>query len=385
MKPIVEPAQRVPIYCWSDSIDPLSFERLKALARWERLAGPIAVMPDIHFAGETSVGTVLVTENCVLPTAIGDDLGCGMCSRAFEFDARELERRDLECIVEKIGQHVPTGRRVHRQAQTMGKTLLEARLSTRSLDHQHEWLGSRHLGTLGGGNHFIELQRETLGRLWVTVHSGSRGIGAAIATHHGKAARSTQKPDDLLPAIEMGTPEAAAFLNDLDWALRFASANRRQMMEQVVNVLHEFTGRVIESSEMFDVAHNIIAIERHGDRMLAVHRKGAMPAGAGKRGIIPGSLGTASYIVEGLGNELSYGSCSHGAGRKLTRGDARRKISPNDLRRQMGRVVYPRWIEAALVEEAPGAYKDIKEVLAQQEDLVCAVLRLEPIAVVKGN
>jgi tRNA-splicing ligase RtcB len=385
VREIFDSPQRVPICCWAAEIDPLSLERLKMLARWGRLAGPIAVMPDIHFAGDVCVGTVLATDRCVLPTAIGEDLGCGMCSRSFELDAREFGRHDLERIVERIGERIPTGRRVHRQAQAMDQPLLEAALSTHSLSHQRDWLGTRHIGTLGGGNHFIELQHDPLWRLWVTVHSGSRGIGAAIASHHAKVTATRRNPSDLLPVIELETKEATNFFNDLGWALKFAAANRRRMMEEVVKVVDESSGRSIESTELFDVAHNLIGVESHGGRTLVVHRKGAMPAGAASRGIIPGSMGTASYIVDGLSHCGSYASCSHGAGRRLTRGEAHRKISRNELRRQMARVVYPRQIEEALIEEAPAAYKDIRDVLDQQRELVRPVLRLEPLAVVKGK
>jgi len=267
----------------------------------------------------------------------------------------------------------------------MDQPLLEAALSTHSLSHQRDWLGTRHIATLGGGNHFIELQHDPLWRLWVTVHSGSRGIGAAIASHHAKVTATRRNPADLLPVIELETKEAANFFNDLDWALKFAAANRRRMMEEVVKVIDESSGRSIESTELFDVAHNLITVESNGGRTLVVHRKGAMPAGAGSRGIIPGSMGTASYFVEGLSHAGSYASCSHGAGRRLTRGEAHRKISRNELRRQMARVVYPRQIEEALIEEAPAAYKDIRDVLDQQRELVRPVLRLEPLAVVKGK
>jgi tRNA-splicing ligase RtcB (3'-phosphate/5'-hydroxy nucleic acid ligase) len=270
---------------------------------------------------------------------------------------------------------------VHTAPQPLPDSLRETSLSTGTLTHQRDWLGRRHIGTLGGGNHFIELQRDTLNRLWVTVHSGSRGIGAAIASHHARAATL-----DTLPFIEAASQEAAAFLSDLNWALDFASENRKRMMEQVVSALTDSIGKTV-SHDFFDVAHNVITQEIHGGRTLFVHRKGAMPAAAGMRGIIPGSMGTASYIVEGLGNLASYASCSHGAGRLLSRSEARKRISLKDLRRQMQHVVYSdeHSVVAALVEEAPAAYKDIKAVLKQQSDLVKPVLRLEPLAVIKGG
>lgn len=386
MKILAEPDQKVEIHSWADRIDPPSLKLLQKLARWGRLAGPIAVMPDVHFASGVCVGTVLATRDCVLPTAIGEDLGCGMCSKRFEFDTAQWSRADLENLVAKIMGRVPTGRHVHREAQPPAGGLPASELSTKSLEHQKMWLGSRHLGTLGGGNHFIELQRDTARQLWVTVHSGSRGIGAAIAGHHAKAARADSRNTAPLPVMEMGSGNAAAFLADLKWALAFAAANRRRMLDEVTAILRQSFGAEADAASFFDVAHNLVAIETHGGRECVVHRKGAMPARAGQRGIIPGSMGTASYLVEGLGNETSYASCSHGAGRRLSRAEAHAKISIQDLRRQMAKVVFPdaRGIERALIEEAPVAYKDIKAVLAQQEDLVRPMLRLEPLAVVKG-
>ena len=153
MNVISDPQQKIPIYSWADRIDPLSLQRLKTLARWDRLAGPIAVMPDIHFSGDVCIGTVLVTEDCVLPTAIGEDLGCGMCSQCFDFDARALDRDALRRLVAEIMKDVPVGRRVHSTPQALSDVLRESALSTGALAHQRDWLGSRHLGTLGGGNH----------------------------------------------------------------------------------------------------------------------------------------------------------------------------------------------------------------------------------------
>jgi tRNA-splicing ligase RtcB (3'-phosphate/5'-hydroxy nucleic acid ligase) len=263
------------------------------------------------------------------------------------------------------------------------EALSRAELSTGSLVHQNEWLGARHFGTLGGGNHFIELQTDSGGRLWCTVHSGSRGVGAAIAMHHARIAAHAPKGTPL-PWFELGSANASAFLNDLELALGYAAENRREMLQQVAAALRDYVGR-IDGEVQFDIAHNTIDRERHGGVELLIHRKGAMPARAGQRGIIPGSMGTASYIVEGLGHQGSYESCSHGAGRRLSRTEARQRITVSELSRQISHVVLPpRCDRRALVEEAPSAYKDIKEVLAQQQELVRKVMRLTPLAVVKG-
>lgn len=374
------------IRAWAGRVDRECQKVLDRLARWGRLAGPIAVMPDVHLSGDVCVGTVLATRDCVLPTSVGEDLGCGMQCHALDVDAMRLNRADLELIVESGLQRIPTGRRAHREAQALPETLRARVLSSSSLEHQKLWLGARHLGTLGGGNHFIELQRDTSGQLWLTVHSGSRGIGAAIANHHAKVAavRSASERGPL-PFLELNSQEEAAFTNDLEWALEYAARNRSRLAESILVVIEDVLGARIKSADSFDVPHNFIRREIQPDGgTLVVHRKGAMPAQKGSRGVIPGSMGTASYIVEGLGNPLAYSSCSHGAGRQLSRKEARLKIRQEDLFRQMKHVVFPKHLARDLVEESPEAYKDIREILELQSDLVKPLLRLEPLAVIKG-
>lgn len=260
---------------------------------------------------------------------------------------------------------------------------------SRALEHLRDWLGPRHLGTLGGGNHFIELQADPNGQLWVSIHSGSRGPGAAIAGHHDKVARSGHGHKDAsgLWIMEWESPAGHAFRQDLAWALLFAVANRRAILEQVAGVLGRYTGRKLELALAFDVPHNSISQEIHDGKQLVVHRKGASSAPAGARGILPGSMGTTTYVIEGLGNPLAYGSSAHGAGRRLTRTEARRRISPEQLRREIAHVVCSgnQRLDGTLVEEAPSAYKDVREVLREQEDLVYPILRLHPLAVVKGD
>lgn len=383
MKKIFEPPQRVAICSWADRIDAESLRTLRRLARWDRLAGPIAVLPDVHAAGDVCVGTVLATEDVVLPTSIGQDLGCGMCTARLGIDADALASDDWARLVARLWETIPTGRRAHGEAQPLSKELLEIPLSTRQLDHARAWLGARHVGTLGGGNHFVELQRGPDGALWATVHSGSRGAGAAIANHHARIARR----DGALPWLSRGSPEASAFLADHEWAISYAKANRARMLDLVVEAVAGHLGKSVQPCEVFDVTHNLIASETHDGRDLLIHRKGAMPMPRGARGLIPGSMGTASYLVEGLGCESSYETSSHGAGRQLSRAEAHRRVTLKDLQRQTRHVALPSdpRVWRALVEEAPASYKDIRKVLRQQEDLVRPVLRLEPRAVLKGG
>jgi len=387
MREIHDGKQSVALHSWADRIDPLSLQSLQRLARWDRFGGPIAILPDVHTAGDVCVGTVLATRDCVIPAAVGEDLGCGMQVRGLDLDAAWFTREKLERLVANVLSDVPVGSRVHVRPQRISDALLQTQLSTSTLEHSKSWLAERHVGTLGGGSHFIELQRDTAGRLWLTIHSGSRGIGAAIATHHAKVAQTHAGPHPKLGVLALNSAAADAFWNDLQWALSVAAENRRTMAERVLARIHAETGSPVREFENFDVAHNLIQREIQPDgRTLVIHRKGAMPAALGMRGIIPGSMATASYLVEGLGNPASYASCSHGAGRALSRSEARKKISVAELQRQMRHVVFPktRGLEHALIEEAPRAYKDIKEVLAHQSDLVKPILRLEPLAVIKG-
>ena len=388
MKEYLDPSQKVPIRSWASRIDRASMMQLTALARSDRLAGPVAVMPDVHMANEVCVGTVLAAKDCVFPTAIEMDLGCGMCAQSYPLDLGQFCRGDLERIHNELMRDIPTGRRVHSQPQEMSEALRGRQLSTKALEHVKLWLGSRHLGTLGGGNHFIEIQHDPSGKLWAAVHSGSRGIGGAIYAHHAKIAAGIPQTD-VLPCFHLNTELADAFFNDLDWAIRFGAENRKRMLDAVTMHLETFVGAKLEPAGFFDAGHNLISVESHpcwSSAPLVVHRKGAMPAGAGTRGIIPGSMGTASYLVEGLGEGASFQSCSHGAGRKMSRAEAHKNILLKDFQRQMSHVIYPHGqrMDRALIEEAPGAYKDIKEVLALQSELVRPLLRLMPVAVVKG-
>jgi tRNA-splicing ligase RtcB len=260
--------------------------------------------------------------------------------------------------------------------------LLAPPLSTGALEHARARLGPKHLGTLGGGNHFIELDRDGGGDLWLLVHSGSRGLGSAIAAHHLRAADEGAYGD--IPGLRCDTEQGKACLADIEWALRFARANRNTLVGRATEALVELTGQGPDESSRVDVHHNFVRFEEHFGRLLLVHRKGAIAAPAGEWALIPGSMATASYIVEGRGEPQSFCSASHGAGRVMTRREAREQIRPERFAQSMRRVVFDQRRRASLVEEAPAAYRDIGEVLEDEADLVRPTVRLEPIAVLKG-
>lgn len=302
-------------------------------------------MPDLHVAHGVAVGSVFATEHTIVPAALGGDLGCGMSATRFDFPAASWSRRDLERLLAELGDVIPPGRRC----------------ATHALQRAIERLAPRHLGTLGGGNHFVELDRDGGGDLWLLIHSGSRGVGSAIAAHHSRV-------------VDADSP----CLADLEWAFSFALRNRDAIREAAVQVLK------LEPIETIDVHHNFVQREVHFGRPLWVHRKGAIAAPAGGRALIPGSMGTASYVVEGLGEPTSFGSASHGAGRVMTRKQAHHEITADKLRHSLRRVVFDERRVRSLIEEAPAAYRDIGEVLEDERDLVVPRVRLEPIASLKG-
>jgi tRNA-splicing ligase RtcB len=382
---IFEPdrGQRVPIRVWARSVSPEAVRQLVRIASEPYVVEHVAAMADVHVSEGVAVGTVFATEHTVVPKSLGGDLGCGMSAVRIELDADAFDRGLLESVVSNLGRAIPTGSATHRGAGVLvPDDLLSSPLSTRTLEHARSALARRHLGTLGGGNHFIELDRDADGHLWLLVHSGSRGLGASIADHHTRVAHTTGST--WLPALDTRTPSGEAYLQDVTWALLFARANRAKLVASALEVIFESVGEALEHTEIVDIHHNFVARESWFGRDLLIHRKGAISVPLGAKALIPGSMGTASYVVAGLGNEAAFGSCSHGSGRVMSRKEARAKITPHSLARAMKRVVYPEHLARDLVEEAPAAYRDVSDVLEDQEDLVTRVVRLEPIAVLKG-
>lgn len=380
---IFEPdrGQRVPIRIWARAISPETVRQLQQIARRPYVVEFVAAMADAHLSEGVAVGTVFATERTVVPRALGGDLGCGMSALRIGERAESLDRRTLEEILRALGRVVPTGDRLHRgRGIEVPEALLATALSTRSLERSREALARRHLGTLGGGNHFLELDRDPDGGLWLLVHSGSRGLGAAVAAHHARVAETSG--EDVLAGLDTETPSGSAYLNDVRWALDFARSNRSALSARALEVIGDFIPISVEQE--IDIHHNFVDRERWFGREVYVHRKGAVAIPSGTFALVPGSMGTASYIVEGVGSEDAFGSCSHGAGRVMSRKEARATIRPEALERAMRRVVYPEGHSRHLVEEAPAAYRDIGEVLDDQEDLIRRRLRLEPIAVLKG-
>ena len=336
----------------------------------------MAVMPDVHLAAEVCVGLAVATSRLLYPQAVGRDIGCGMLAARFDVEAAVLHNAKLAGrVLAGIGRAIPARRRNRSAVIGQPNEVANAELSDPRLDAIRRKEGLLEFATLGSGNHFIELQSDEDGRLWLMVHSGSRALGQAIVEHH----RARAEPvDQRLWALDAGSEAGMAYLHDVARARAYADASRRAIAEEVARVLRDAVGARLCWETLITTDHNHVAFERHGGRELWVHRKGAMPARLGESGVLPGSMGTLSFHVEGRGHEPALCSSAHGAGRSMSRGEARAKVSERALLRQMGPVWFDVRLARALCDEAPAAYKDIREVLAAQHELVKVTRTLRP-------
>jgi tRNA-splicing ligase RtcB len=375
---MTEPQPACPVTMWL--CEPLSTDVQWAIDRLRRLpdAQAVAVLPDVHQAADVCVGVALATTDCVYPAAVGGDIGCGMLAVGLQADAGYLQSAvQAARLLSDLYDVVPANK--HRQSQELPDDLRDTTLSDDRLERLKLRDGAVQLGTLGRGNHFVEFQRDAEDRLWLMIHSGSRGLGQAISEHHQQ--RCTDRGG--LPGLIADDAAGMAYRHDLDWARRYAAANRLAMARAIEARLTA-EGITFDWTTAIHSDHNHVARERHADREVWVHRKGAMPAADGVPGVIPGSMGTGSVHVIGRGCAASLQSCSHGAGRRLTRTAARQR-SRRDLLREMQHVWFDRRFADDFREEAPAAYKDLRAVLRAQRDLMRIVRELRPILVYKGR
>jgi tRNA-splicing ligase RtcB len=373
---------------WASELDEATLEQAARTARLPILAGPIALMPDAHLGVGATIGSVIATETAVIPSAVGVDIGCGMAARRLELRDRDLPDAGLDGWVDRMHTAVPAGLgRWHREPSPAALAWLGDHPAPEGLDRTRV---ASQLGTLGSGNHFVELARDEDGLVWILLHSGSRGGGNRLASRHTKIARrlheglGTRLEDPELSWLQGGTPEFDAYIRDLGWSQAYARENRRLMLEATHRQLEAELGREIGAIDEVNCHHNYTELEEFDGRRLWITRKGAIHAGVGSRGLIPGSMGQRSYVVRGLGNDDSYRSCSHGAGRRMSRTRARKTLSVESLERQM---VGRSWQSAdarALLDEHPDAYKPIDRVMRDQADLVEIEHELEGLANYKG-
>jgi tRNA-splicing ligase RtcB len=372
-----------PLFTWLAM--PMEPEAAKTIERVRRADDVVhvAVMPDVHLANDVCVGTAMATTRLVYPSAVGGDIGCGMLAIPFDCDADVV--RDPTAagqILRLLGERIPTDRRHRSRTVPFPADLRPDDLSHPSLVAAVKDHGHLQLGTLGGGNHFVELQSDSGGRLWAMIHTGSRAMGQSVRSHH--LARATVKSHGLL-SVDADTDVGRAYLHDQDWARRYAAANREVIGSAIIEVLSTVGAiRPIESG-ILQCDHNHVRRETHFGREMYVHRKGAMPADDGLPGVVPGSMGTQSHHVTGLGNSNSLRSSAHGAGRLFSRHAARERFDRSEVRRQLDGVWYdPRRLDS-LREETPKAYKDVKAVMRAQSDLVRVERVLRPVLVYKGR
>lgn len=387
----------VPVKVWTDQLEENAAQQLRALAGAGYAVGHVAAMPDVHAGRGATVGSVFATRGLLLPTAVGADIGCGLLAQPFDLRAVDLSPSFLRELHELVKGHIPTGFGQHDAPQEWDGFADDGRY-TRAVASIVRDKGPGQLGSLGGGNHFIELCREAdVDRadawVWLIVHSGSRGAGGLIAAHHIGIARDLSQrldraaPRDLWP-LPLDRPEGQAYLKDMRWAQDYAAENRRRMRDAFAVLFARLLKRRLHLDLAFDpakcinIGHNYAAQELVNGEPLWVHRKGATFAGAGAIGVIPGSMATGSYIVRGLGNPASFASCSHGAGRVMSRGQAARSITLESFAKKMTGIVAD--LTSDYLDEAPHAYKDLDTVLHHQSDLVTPLQRLLPLLNIKG-
>jgi tRNA-splicing ligase RtcB len=339
----------------------------------------VAVMPDVHLADDVCVGTVVATSRLIYPAAVGGDIGCGMLAARFEASADAVDERAAARILAGLYERIPRDRHWAAGRAPWPDDLDETSLSSATLVALARHEGRAELGTLGSGNHFVELQRDDAGQLWAMLHSGSRAIGPAVRDAHLRVIGAGG-----LGSLEAESVEGKGYLGDMAWAMRYAAANRRLLLSSLVDVIRGVLGAGIDERWTIACHHNHVRQEVHGGSAYWVHRKGAISAAAGERGIIPGSMGSTSYHVEGRGNSDALASAAHGAGRRMSRAEARRRISQRTLSTELAGVFWDRRRAAVLRDEAPGAYKDIGRVMRAQHELVRIVRRLTPILAYKG-
>ncbi len=368
---------------WASEIDEPTLTQAEVASRLPILAGPVALMPDAHLGKGATIGAVIPTESAIIPSAVGVDIGCGMI--AVETDRRLSQLPgDLGPLLESFAANIPAGLGKWHQKAGDGAHRWVAAHPHRSLSSEQEAKALVQFGTLGSGNHFVELAADERDVVWVVMHSGSRGVGNQLADKHIRLARAQEQAleDPDLAYFLAGTPEFDAYVRDMLWAQDYAMANRHALMTAALADLNAVTGAT--DVTWVNCHHNYAACEVHGGREIWVTRKGAIRAQTGDLGVVPGSMGSKSFIVRGLGNPLSYNSCAHGAGRRMSRGRARREVTVEAFSQAMvGRTWQARSAED-LVEEAPQAYKDIDRVMADQADLVEIVHELRGILSYKG-
>ena len=381
-----------PVMIWTPEVEESAMEQIANLTTLPFLYHHLAVMPDVHTGKGMPIGGVLACRDAVVPNAVGVDIGCGMCAVKTNWKASTIPTDVMrKQVMRGIRRRIPLGMDHHKLPQDTAFLPEGHDVESMTIVKQRQESIRKEVGTLGGGNHFIELQHDEDDHLWIMIHSGSRNLGARVGAYYNQLAErlnarwySAVDPKIHMAFLPKGEKEFTHYWNEMRYCIDFALCNRRLMMHRIEEVLADALPG-IEFEPMINIAHNYAAFESHFGSEVIIHRKGATLATEGTVGIIPGSQGTASYIVEGLGNPLSFHSCSHGAGRRLSRTAAERTL---DMAEEVQRLEALGIIHAIRtqndMQEASGAYKDIEQVIHNELDLVKIRTRLLPLAVIKG-
>ncbi len=390
MKQVVSEGCRVPIKMWVSDIEENALAQARNLANLPFIFKHVALMPDCHSGYGMPIGGVIATKGVVIPNAVGVDIGCGMC--AVKTSLNEINTDVLKTIMSGIRELVPLGFDHHKQAQEESLMPSLENVPEHGIVYRQYTAAKKQIGTLGGGNHFIEIQKGSDRHVWIMIHSGSRNIGLKVAKHYNKLAihlnerwhSSVDKKQDLA-FLPIEIQEAKDYFAEMQYCVDFAFANRLLMMERIKSVFTSVIGETFSALEFINIAHNYARWESHFGTDVIVHRKGATSAREGEVGIIPGSQGTKSYIIQGKGNTESFQSCSHGAGRTMGRKQAQRElVLEEEIEKLNSRGIVHSIRNTRDLDEAPGAYKNIDTVMANQVDLVEILVELNPLAVIKG-
>jgi tRNA-splicing ligase RtcB len=377
---------------WASILEDTTRQQAERTASMPFIYPHLALMPDAHLGKGATVGSVIPTEGAIIPAAVGVDIGCGMMAVRTQFTASDVARHDLAVLHGQISRAVPLSaghdNKSVRSTAEPRVAELRAMPGVKQADGAvHRW--PLQLGSLGSGNHFIEVSLDEADRVWLFLHSGSRGVGNKLAQIHIRRAQEWCRaqgislPERDLAYLQEGTPEFDAYIEALRWAQRFAYLNREEMMDRVVDQTGRFLGTEVERAEVINCHHNYSERETHYGREVWLSRKGAISAREGQWGLIPGSMGTASYVVVGKGNEESLMSSPHGAGRNHSRTAARRLFTRQDLEKRMTGIAWGH--SDAFVDEHPDAYKPIGRIMEDAADLVDIRHTLRQLVNVKGN
>lgn len=390
---------KFPVKSWCPDVEDGALTQAENLANLPFLFKHVALMPDCHQGYGMPIGGVIATKGVVIPNAVGVDIGCGMSAVRTSVRVEDFDEVTLKKIMGEIRKEIPVGFNHRKENCDEGELPEISELFNEFPDNDADFYGvvwsernsaRKQLGTLGGGNHFIEIQKGSDGFVWVMIHSGSRNLGKKVADHYNKIAvdlnekyYSSVPKEHQLAFLPLDTQEARFYLAEMNYCVEFAKANRAKMMLDIERIFWD--NEINFTKERFDIAHNYARMENHFGENVLIHRKGATSAKKGEIGIIPGSMGSSSFIVRGLGNEESFCSCSHGAGRKMGRNEAQKKLVLEDeIKRLDEQGIIHGVRNVSDLDEATGAYKDINEVMNNQKDLVEIVVELKPLGVIKG-